>query len=159
MAFYQRNGFRWSGLSCEWKLRKRKELRRDVRVAAGANLRRIAAFDAPIFGGGRVDLLVALEREMPKRMFLAEDADGECIRIVCAQNSVIVPFVASMPEVEEALLDGAPRVLLPEAHGNGESQMALAGFGPLRPSRYFVRGDAPRQQRKKKYGQAAYSLG
>lgn len=166
-AFYPRFGFRWSGLSCEWKLRKRKVLRRDVRVEPSADLTRIAAFDAPIFGGDRVDLFVALEREMPGRMFLAEDVNGECIGFVCAQNNVIGPFVATTPEVAAALLDaaldlpfdGAPRVLLPEAHGDGESLMALAGFEPLRTSRYFVRGDAPRQQRQKMYVQAAYSLG
>lgn len=167
VAFYPKFGFRWSGLSCEWKLRKRKGLRRDMRILADLDVERIAAFDAPIFGGNRMALLAALERESPGRILMAEGASGACVGFVCAQPGVIGPFAAETPEVAEALLDaaldlsfdGVPRVLLPEAHGDGESLMAKAGFEPFRTSRYFVRGDAPQQQRQKMYGQAAYSLG
>lgn len=167
VAFYPRFGFRWSGLSCEWKFRKRKELRRDVRILGCRDLDRIAAFDAPIFGGNRMALLAALERESPGRILMAESVDGAFVGFVCAQPSVIGPFAADTPEVAEALLDaaldlsfdGTPRVLLPEAHEDGESLMAKAGFEPFRTSRYFVRGDAPQQERQKMYGQAAYSLG
>lgn len=167
VAFYPRFGFRWSGLSCEWKLRKRKVLRRDVRIIAGMDLDRIAEFDAPIFGGNRMALLAALERESPGRILMTEGVSGACFGFVCAQPSVIGPFAADTPEVAEALLDaaldlpfdGVPRVLLPEAHVDGESLMAQAGFEPFRTSRYFVRGVAPRQKRLKMYGQGAYSLG
>ncbi len=167
LAFYPKHGFQWSGLSTEWQLRTRILAETNVEVLPLNDVSQIAAFDAPIFGGNREALFRALMHEFPGRALIACGADGECCGFAFAQSAVIGPIAAASPEVATALIDAAigmqfsstPRVILPEAHRDGETVLLNLGFAPTRTSRYFFRGEAPRQQRRKMYGQAAYSLG
>ena len=61
---------------------------------------------------------------------------------------VIGPIAAASPEVATALIDAAigmdfnskPRVILPEAHPDGETAVLDLSFEPMRTSRYFLPG-------------------
>lgn len=167
LAFYPKYGFQWSGLSTEWQLRKRKLAQTHCNVRPLNDVAQIAAFDAPIFGGNRESLFRSLLHEFPGRALMATGSDGECCGFAFAQSAVIGPIAAASPEVAVALIDAAigmdfsstPRVILPEAHRDGETVLLKLGFEPTRTSRYFVRGQPPCQQRQRMYGQAAYSLG
>jgi N-acetylglutamate synthase-like GNAT family acetyltransferase len=167
LAFYPRHGFRWSGLSTEWQLRKRRAHTPAHRIRTATSLEDIARWDAPVFGGNRLPLLEALAIDSPGRTFIAQDESGAIRGFLVAQPVVIGPVAADSPEAAADLIHHAltldyidnPRVLLPEAHEQGEALMAACGFSPVRTSRYFIRGQAPAQQRDKMYGQTAYSLG
>ncbi len=167
LAFYPRHGFRWQGISTEWKLRKRKPLNRHYKISKTTDLERIIAVDRNVFGGNRLALLAALEAEAPGRILVAEDAVGNVQGFLVAQPKVLGPYMALSKQAAADLLDaaldldydGETRVVLPDAHADAESLMAEAGFAPVRTSRYFIRGKAPAQQRHLMYGQAAYSLG
>ncbi|MCX6609943.1 MAG: GNAT family N-acetyltransferase [Acidobacteria bacterium] len=167
LAFYPRHGFRWQGISTEWKLRKRKPHSRHYKISKTTDLDRIIAVDRSVFGGNRLALLAALEAEAPGRILVAEDTAGTIQGFLVAQPKVLGPYMALSKQAAADLLDaaldldydGETRVALPDAHADAESLMAEAGFVPIRTSRYFIRGKAPAQQRQLMYGQAAYSLG
>jgi predicted N-acetyltransferase YhbS len=167
LGFYPRFGFVWAGLSTEWETRKRVARERRTKVRPARGVEEIVAWDRAVFGGERGGLLRALDAEMGERLLVAEDGAGRVIGFVYAQAVVIGPFAAETREVAGDLLDAAleleyrskPRVLLPEAHFDGETLMVEMGFVPVRTSRWLVRGRAPVQQRGKMYGQGAYSLG
>ncbi len=167
LAFYPKHGFRWSGLSTEWQLRKRKPIARDIPIETIVHTAAIAAFDGPIFGGDRTRLFEALLAQFPGRALMAVGRDGACLGFAFAQSSVIGPIAATSTEVASALIsaaldldfDSMPRVILPDAHALGECALIELGFAPVRTSRYFIRGQAPAQRRENMYGIAAYSLG
>lgn len=165
LAFYPRFGFRWAGLSTEWVLRKRKSIER--RFEVGGNWSGVANWDRDVFGGDRWRLIKTLDAEAPGRVLVARDPAGTVQGFAVAQPVVIGPFAASSPEVARDLLDAAldldykasPRVILPDAHAEGETLLIAMGFGAFRTSRYFIWGQAPVQRRGWMYGQGAYSLG
>ena len=167
VAFYPSNGFRWQGISTEWKLRKRKPLSRLHTVGVCNDLERLIEADRAVFGGNRLTLLAALEAEAPGRILMAEDSAGAIQGFLVAQPKVLGPYMALSKQAAAGLLDaaldldydGETRVILPDAHADAESLMAEAGFVPIRTSRYFIRGKTPAQKRHLMYGQAAYSLG
>jgi predicted N-acetyltransferase YhbS len=165
LAFYPKFGFRWAGLSTEWVLRKRKAHRR--RYEVGRDLSGVAQWDREVFGGDRWRLIERLDEEAPGRVLVARDQAGEVEGFAVVQPVLIGPIAASSREVAGDLIDAAldlefkaaPRLILPEAHGDGEELVIAMGFGAFRTSRYFIWGDAPRQRRGWMYGQGAYSLG
>lgn len=165
LAFYPRFGFVWSGLTTEWQLRRRKQRARTHKVTEIGDWQALLERDRVWFGADREKVFRILAEEHP--MLAATAPDGTFAGYAIVQPHIVGPFAAANPEAAADLLDAAldfewaaaPRVMLAEAHQNGEELMISSGFEPLRTSRFYVRGTAPVQQRDCLYGIAAYSLG
>jgi GNAT superfamily N-acetyltransferase len=128
----------------------------------------LAAFDAPIFGANRADVLTAYLADYPGRAFVAREAGGQISGYLFAQAHAIGPWVAHGGDVAEALLAAAlplefaeaPRVICPGANSSASALLLRYGFSPQRSLRHMRRGTvgAPRQ-RAMLYAQASFAIG
>jgi len=145
---------------------RRTALPERVRPIEAADLPRLAALDAALFGAERAALLELLWREQPGRGFLAEDADGRPAGFLVAQERLIGPWVAADPAAAEALLaaaltlpfDGSPCVQIAGRNADATRILHGAGFSPVLSLSHMRYGGAPRG-RSGIYGQTSFSLG
>ena len=167
LRFYLDRGFTWQGLSTEWQLRKwRHVAASEIRIQP-ASLDQILDLDREATGVDRAPFLSLLFDSYPGRCFAATDAEGHLAGYAMALERNIGPWIAKSPSAAAALLGtlvplygpAGPRVILPEAHAEGESLLIHAGFAPARTSRYFLRGKPFPQRRDWMYGAIAYSVG
>jgi GNAT superfamily N-acetyltransferase len=132
------------------------------------DLAKLAAYDAPIFGGNRSNVIATYFADFSERAFVSRDLAGNITGYLIAQDSRIGPWVASDPSSAEQLLAaaltlpfvGAPQVLLPALNRSGSTLLMRYGFSPQRMLRHMrLGGDATPTQRTLLYGQASFAIG
>jgi GNAT superfamily N-acetyltransferase len=128
----------------------------------------LAAFDAPIFGGGRAALFTALLAEAPERAFVARDSHGQISGYLFAQSQVLGPWAAHTPADAEALLaaaltlpfEGIIRTITPGSNADAAKLLLRYGFSPRRMlGRMRCGGAAAAGRRSRLYGQASLAIG
>jgi GNAT superfamily N-acetyltransferase len=133
-----------------------------------ADIPALAAFDAPIFGGGRAAVFAAALTEAPERAFVARNLEGQISGYLFAQPLLLGPWVAQTPADAEALLaaalmlpfDGAIRTLTPGSNADAAQLLMRYGFSPQRKLRRMRRGGtAAAGRRTLLYGQASLAIG
>lgn len=132
------------------------------------DIRALAAFDAPIFGGERAAVFAAALAEAPERAFVARDPAGQIGGYLFAQPQMLGPWAARTPAAAEALLaaalmlpfDGAIRTLTPSSNADAAKLLMRYGFSPQRLLHRMRRGGAAAAgQRSLLYGQASLAIG
>ena len=133
-----------------------------------ADIPALAAFDTPIFGGGRAAVFAAMLAEAPERAFVARDAEGQISGYLFAQPQVLGPWAAHTPADAEALLasaltlsfDGAIRTLTPSSNADAAKLLMCYGFSKQRLLRRMRRGGAAATGRRSQlYGQTSLAIG
>jgi ribosomal protein S18 acetylase RimI-like enzyme len=139
-----------------------------VTELTAADLPALADFDTSRFGADRRMLLSALLGEFPHRFFIARDAAGAVVGLLCAQEMTLGPWVAVTSDAARALLARAlplpfaeeSRVLVPAANGEAASLLRAADFRATRTLQHMRRGGSPLLDRRHLiYGQTSFALG
>lgn len=142
----------------------------DVMVSSMAqeDLAQVAAFDAPVFGGDRGQVLASFWLGSADRAFVARGRLGEVSGYVMAAANHIGPWVATAPDIAAALLSAAlalpyrepPFLTIPSDNVAGVSLLAEYGFEITERLLHMRRGGGrdPRQTRLL-YSQASLTLG
>ncbi|NJR76207.1 MAG: GNAT family N-acetyltransferase [Scytonema sp. CRU_2_7] len=139
-----------------------------VQQLNSADLARLTMFDAQIFGADRQAVFATFLAEIPERALFACNVDGQITGYLFAQASTIGPWVASTPELAEALLASAlnlsfsdiPQVFVPGCNKAATSLLMRYGFSKQRVQRHMRRGNStPLGQRCLLYGLASLSIG
>ena len=128
----------------------------------------LVAFDTPIFGTARRNVLRAYLTDLPDRAFIMRSASGRITGFVFAQPSRIGPWVAENSDDAEKLLraalsvdcDPIVRVLVPSPNPAAVDLLARYGFRFARSQTHMRRGEKyPTRQRELIFGQASFAIG
>jgi predicted N-acetyltransferase YhbS len=138
-----------------------------ITVASADMLEMLAAWDARYFGTSRLPLLEDQERNQPGRILIAHDPAGNLAGLLCAQEAILGPWVATSPAIAEKLLRAAlrleykeeVRVIFPAANPHTAPLLARYGFVPARNIAHMQRGGSDPRDLPNYYGQTSFMLG
>lgn len=139
-----------------------------LETLAAADLPALAAFDAPIFGANRLNVLQAFWKDYPTRLLVTRDAQGQFTGYLFATRRLLGPWAAANPQDAERLLCAALRLPweeIPCAITSSENPAApdllrRYGFELIRTEQHMLRGALQIPgQRQYLYGQASLAIG
>jgi GNAT superfamily N-acetyltransferase len=139
-----------------------------VKVMSTDDIPAVAAFDAPIFGANRQQVLAQMLEEFPERGFIMRGENGEIRGYAIAQNSAIGPWIAQTPGDAELLLQAALTldydqritVNFPKSNEAVDELLNRYGFQFSRVTAHMRHGgDHDPRDTARLYGQASFALG
>ncbi|MGB8644753.1 MAG: GNAT family N-acetyltransferase [Anaerolineae bacterium] len=139
-----------------------------VRPMLSDDLPAVIAFDTPIFGANRGQVLSRLLRDLAGRALIAENAHGEITGYVFAKQQGLGPFASEGVEEAEQLLRAAlglpfqtaPTVRIPSTNLGGGALLTQYGFKPQRALPHMRCGGAgPVGDHTRLYGLVSYAIG
>jgi hypothetical protein len=128
----------------------------------------VVAFDRPLFGAGREQILTAYRATDPRRAFIVRDTAGTLAGYLLASGNHIGPWVATTFQAAEALLSAAlalpytnpPFVTIPGDNAGGVALLERRGFVVTERLLHMRRGGTGDPRRVGCiYSQASLTLG
>jgi GNAT superfamily N-acetyltransferase len=167
---YKKLGFVETDLSCVYVQDQPLEiepLATPIYTLQMADLDELAAFDTPLFGADRSNILRALLRDYPGGALAARDETGKISGFCIIRERRLSPWMALDPSSAERLLQaalasagpGKPAAIIPRQNRAGMQLLERYGFTFKRSCRHMQRGSAPVRQRIKTYGLTSFAIG
>jgi hypothetical protein len=131
------------------------------------DLDELAAFDTPLFGADRRNVLRVMMRDYPGETLATRDEAGRISGYVIVRDSRLSPWMAHDPASAErvlqvaldATLPGNPVALVPGVNKAGIQILERYGFRFKRSCRHMQRGLTVDRQRSQTYGMISYAIG
>jgi GNAT superfamily N-acetyltransferase len=131
------------------------------------DLDELVAFDTPLFGADRRNVLRVMMRDYPGGTLATRDEAGRISSYLIIRDSRLSPWMALDPAsaervLQEALdstLPGHPVALVPGVNQAGLEILERYGFRFKRSCRHMQRGMTAERQRSQTYGMISYAIG
>ena len=167
---YKKVGFVETDLGCVFAQEQPVEFAAPVTpvfILQPTDLDELVAFDTPLFGANRRNVLRVLMRDYPGGTVATRDSTGQISGYLINRERRLSPWMASDPASAERLLQealsatmpGKPAAIIPRQNRAGMELLERYGFAFKRSCRHMQRGPVPVRQRTMIYGLTSFAIG